>query len=157
MEINEVTLKGFKVIGIETRTNNKLESDPSTSRIAKLWNKYFTEKVETKIPNKNNETKFMGVYTDYESDVNGEYSLIVCKEVKNLDTIPESFTGRNIEKAKYLKFTHNGEMPGIVFEAWKYIWEYFSESDKYERAYSSDFELYDITNQTKVEIFISIK
>ena len=157
MEINEIKLASFKVAGISVRTNNADENDPSKAKIMGLYNKFFGENIEEQIPDKLNKDYFMGVYTDYESDANGEYSLLIAKEVSGFENIPDEFQTKEINESKYLKFTNEGEMPGVVFETWKYIWEYFSKNDKYERAYTTDFEKYNKTVYNKTEIFISIK
>ena len=157
MEINELKLDSFKVAGISVRTNNADESDPSKAKIRALYNRFFGENIEEQIPNKTNEDYFMGVYTDYESDANGEYTLLIAKEVNGFENIHDKFQTKEITEGKYLKFTNEGEMPGVVIETWKYIWNYFSENDKYERTYTTDFEKYNKTVQNKVEIFISIK
>lgn len=157
MEINEISLPSFKAAGVSVRTNNADESDPAKSKIMPLYKKYFDEGIEEQIPNKENENVFMGIYTDYESDADGDYTLLIAKQVNSFDGLPDNFDSRIIGEAKYLKFTNEGEMPGVVIDAWKYIWKYFSENNKYERAYTFDFEKYDKTVYNKVEIFISIK
>ena len=157
MKINEEVLPPFKVAGISARTNNADESESSKTKIMPLYKKFFSENIESQIPDGINKNNFMGLYTDYESDVKGDYTIIICKEVNSLENIPESLNTHDIAEAKYLKFTDEGEMPGVVINAWKYIWSFFSENKKYERAYTTDFEKYDVTNYNKVEIYISIK
>jgi len=157
LEINEVSLDVFNVAGISVRTNNADESNASKSKIMPLYKKFFDEKIEDQIPNKINEKYFMGIYTDYESDYNGDYTLLIAKEVKGFENIPDNLRTQRIEQGKYLKFTNEGEMPAVVIDSWKYIWKYFLENNKYERAYTADFEKYDKTIYNKVEIFISIK
>ena len=157
MEINEVKLNPLKVAGMSVRTKNADESDPAKSKIMPLYKRFFDENIETQIPDKIDEDYFMGVYTDYESDQNGEYTLLISKEVSSFENIPDKFQTKEIVESKYLKFTNEGEMPGVVIETWKYIWDYFSKNDNYERAYTTDFEKYNKTVHNKVEIFISIK
>ena len=157
MEITEIKLGPIKAAGISVRTNNADESDPSKAKIMALYNKFFGENIEEQIPDKTNEDYFMGIYTDYESDVNGEYTLLIAKEVSGFENVPDKFQTKEITESKYLKFTNEGEMPGVVVETWKYIWDYFSQNDKYTRAYTTDFEKYNKTVHNKVEIFISIK
>ena len=157
LEINEVKLDSTKLAGISVRTNNNNESDPAKSKIMPLYKKFFDEKIEEQIPNKINDEHFMGVYTDYESDYNGDYTLIIAKEVNDFENLPQGFDKKDVAAGKYLKFTNEGEMPAIVIETWKYIWNYFNSSEKYERAYTTDFEKYNKTVFNKVEIFIAIK
>ena len=61
----------------------------------------------------------------------------------------------SIVPGQYLVFAAEGEMPGVVIEAWKAVWDYFSTNPKYERAFSTDFELY--AGPTSVAVHVGIK
>ena len=143
-------VKSLMLLGISTRTNNENEKNEETQKIAALWEKYDSDNIFSKTLNKLSNTSFYGVYSNYESDVNGDYDAMVAVEVtkaKNNATI--------IENQKYLVFTKNGELPEVAFEAWKEVWEYFENNSDYERAYGVDFEKY--SKKDEIEIYISIK
>jgi predicted transcriptional regulator YdeE len=150
-----VTVEEKKVVGIETRTTNRAESSPKTSKIGPLWGRFFA--IEGTIPNKSNEKTILGVYTKYESDYMGEYSLVISSEVSSLENVPDGMVGIKIPSAKYLVFTSKGPMPASLIETWKQIWRYFSNNHEYQRAYTTDFELHDKADQTKVDIYIAVK
>ena len=61
-----------------------------------------------------------------------------------------------IQSGRYLVFTAKGDIPKIVIDTWKEIWEYFARKDaEYERLYTTDFEYY--VNQNEIEIYIAVK
>ena len=60
-----------------------------------------------------------------------------------------------IDNQRYLVFDKKGELPGIVVDCWKEIWEYFENEPEYERVYNIDFEKY--SKENEIEIYISIK
>lgn len=147
----------MKIIGIEVRTSNQMEADPRTAKIPGLWKKFLEERAEEKIPNRKTAHTLLAAYTHYESDYNGPYSLIASSEVSSLDDIPAGMVGITIPAAKYLVFTAKGEMPDALIETWGYIWKYFSKPSNYKRAYTADFELYEKTKNSEVDIYIAIR
>jgi predicted transcriptional regulator YdeE len=74
------------------------------------------------------------VYTDYESDANGPYNAIIGCKVKNLNSIPEGFIGKQIPAASYHVYSSSGELNVTVPETWQLIW-----STEHERAVHSRF------------------
>lgn len=152
-----VTKDEIKLIGLETRTFNQHEMDPATAKIPKLWEQFFAEGLAGKIPSRTEAGTLFGIYTNYASDHTDEYSLIVGTAVNSLDEVPEGMTGLTITPARYMVFPVKGEMPQALGEAWDYIWSYFGNGTAYERSYTADFELYDLNNPTRVDIYIAIK
>ena len=145
----------FKAVGIEVRTNNTLEMDPSKAKIPGLWGRFFQEGIPGKIPNKKPKSVPLGVYTDYEDDHLGPYSLVAGVEAIDLNSTPNGMRGLTIPAGKYLVFTAVGQMPQALIDTWIYIWKYFSGGSGYARAYTTDFERYD--GGEKVEIHIAVK
>jgi predicted transcriptional regulator YdeE len=152
-----VTKDEIKLIGLETRTLNRHEMDPATAKIPTLWEGFFAEGVAEKIPGRTDGSTLFGTYTNYVSDHTDEYSLIVGAAVNSLDEIPQGMTGLTIAPARYLVFPVEGEMPQAVGEAWGYIWNYFGNGSAYERTYTADFELHNLSNPGKADIYIAIK
>ena len=106
-------VKKLMLLGISTRTNNANEKDKDTQKIAPLWEKFDVENTYSKILNKANNTSFYGVYSNYESDVNGDYDATVALEVtksKNNAMVKEN--------KKYLVFTKqgDGQKYGIILQ-----------------------------------------
>ena len=152
---NVVTKDEKKIIGIEARTSNSAETNSQTAKIPTLWQKFF--QLEEKIPNRKNADVILGTYTNYESDYNGEYSLIVSLEVGSLDDIPDEMVGAAIPATRYLVFTAEGQMPAALIKTWTQIWQYFSANPEFQRAFTTDFELHDKNDESKVEVYIAVK
>jgi len=142
-------IKRLMIQGISTTTNNVNEMNEDTQKIAPLWEKYDKEDIYTKTLNKSKDGSFYGVYSNYITDVNGDYDLTVGIEV----TKPKNAIV--IENEKYLLFTKAGELPDVAFILWQEIWDYFANNEEYVRAYKIDFEKY--SKEDEVEIYISIK
>lgn len=147
----------FNVIGIDVKTTN--ENNKSAEEIGKLWERFFSEDIANKIPNKlTDENEIFSIYTDYENNFEGAYRCIIGQRVDNLEDIPEGMTGFTVENGKYEKFTAKGEMPSAVVKKWEEIW---AQDGTLERAYTSDFELYTDKSQNGsnsiVDIYIAIK
>jgi predicted transcriptional regulator YdeE len=152
----------FQVIGIETRTRNADEADSATARICGLWERFFRENVRAKIPHQVGGNAILAVYSDYESDEKGSYSLTIGCEVSSRDEVPEGLTGRTILASKYAVFTtEKGALPEIVIDAWQAIWGMDRDRLGGERRFSGDFEVYDKRtldpSQAQVDIYIAIK
>jgi len=143
-------VKKLMLLGISTRTNNENEKNKETQKIAALWEKYDVENIYSKTLNKANNTSFYGLYTNYESDVNGDYDATVAVEVTKSKN-----NAMVIDNKKYLVFKKEGELPEVCTELWQEIWEYFANNNEYEREYAIDFEKY--SKENLVEIYISIK
>lgn len=155
MEPELKSVEEMKVVGLETRTTNREEMSPSTARIPALGGRFYQEQIMDKIPSRKPNGFPVGVYSKYERDHTGPYSLLAGAEVSDLKAIPNGMTGLAIPACKYLVFTAQGPMPQALIQMWATIWNYFSSGSKYDRAYTADFELYRASD--KVDIHIAIK
>jgi predicted transcriptional regulator YdeE len=146
-------IENFKIIGIETETTN--ENGKSATDLGKLWEKFYTENVPSKIRNKESD-EIYSIYTDYESDYRGKYTSIIGLKVKSLNQIPDGLIGREFDGGKYRRFVAKGQMPNAVIETWKEIW---SKDNELNRKYTADFEVYGQKSQngenSEVEIYIA--
>lgn len=142
-------VKKLMLSGISTRTNNRNESNEETQKIAPLWEQYDVENIYSQTLNKVNDTSFYGIYSNYESDHNGDYDITVAVEVT------KAKKPIVIENKRYLVFKKEGELPEVAFVLWQEIWDYFENNDEYERDFLIDFEKY--SKENEVEIYISIK
>jgi len=157
-----VTLPEKKLVGIKIRTNNALEINSSTSNIQKCVQKYWEENTPNRIKNRVKVGTTFCVYTDYESDFTGEYTFFIGEEVSSFDKIDETLKTHSIPSQKYVRFTAGpGAMPGVVIDAWGKIWKMTKQTMGGERAYISDFEVYDERaadkEKTTIDICIGIK
>ncbi|WP_072680294.1 GyrI-like domain-containing protein [Arcobacter sp. LA11] len=142
-EIDKLMLSGLSVI-----TNNENEKDTETAKIVQLWEDYQDKNILGATFNKSKNFDMYGVYSDYASDVNGDYKVTVAVEV----TKPKNAIV--IKDQRYLVFSKKGELPDIVIDCWKEIWDYFANESEYKRAYTIDFEKY--SKEDEIEIYISI-
>ncbi|MDG5900043.1 GyrI-like domain-containing protein [Shewanella xiamenensis] len=145
-----VYLAAQPMLGLSTRTNNSAELAGECGKIAALWQAFFESSQLTSML----DSPMYGVYYDYESDMTGDYSVLVGKSVESVsETGP--FTALQLREGNYLKFSAQGEMPHCVVELWGQIWRYFSAPNcPHQRDYQTDFEVY--LSADKVEIYIGI-
>jgi predicted transcriptional regulator YdeE len=146
----------MNVVGIDVRTTNAEEADPKTARIGALWQRFFRDGVLEKVRGRKGGA-ILGVYTSYESDHTGLYTLIVGAEAASLDGQPAGLAGIAVPAARYLVFKAKGPMPKALIEEWGRIWQFFASATEHARAYTSDFERHDPTKPDEVEIHIAIR
>jgi predicted transcriptional regulator YdeE len=149
MNISRVTLNEKIISGICINTNNKKASND----ITKLWNEFYTNNITKQIQDKKSDSFIYGVYSDYESDLHGNYTVTAGVEI-NRSAIKRNNT-IIIKKGKYILFENIGQLPEIVIQTWKEIWTYFEEHKDIKRKYTSDFESYE--DDKNIKIYIAIK
>lgn len=151
MNYEIVDLKEKIVAGITIRTNN---SDPNMPKaIGGAWYKFFEGGVYQSIPNKKNNNS-IGLYTNYEDKVNGDYDMVVCCEISKEENLPEGIDIKKIGEGKYAKFVVKGHIPKAVAEFWEKLWTL-----DLDRKYGYDFEEYKgecDMNDAEISIYISI-
>jgi predicted transcriptional regulator YdeE len=151
-----VSRKAATVVGIGVATSNAAETNPATGKIGGLWTRFHEDDLLHKIPGKQAPAAPLAVYTDYESDQSGAYRLIVGAAVVDGGApVPEGLQRATIPAGTYLLFEAEGEMPNVVIDTWKTIWNHFSDSSSHVRAYATDFEMY--PGPGVVQIYVSIK
>ncbi len=152
--MNTQEIKTFSIIGISVRTTN--ENEQAAKDIPALWNKFMTEGIAEKIPNKIDDTVYC-MYTDYEKDYTKPYTTILGCKVLNTDMIPEGMIAKTIPNEEYTLFCAKGNLiQGAVINEWIKIW-----NSDVPRAYTTDFEVYGEKAQNyenaEVDIFIAVK
>lgn len=151
-------MPAMTLTGVAVRTSNLRESGPE-AQIPSLWERYFASGLQQK-PGLKNPSVLYALYTDYESDVNGEYTLLLGHETERA----VSERGENsaaVPEAAYIKFTSKrGPVQRVVIELWQEIWAFFQNAEL-ERTYSGDFERYDVRDfhsaDAVVDIFVAAK
>jgi predicted transcriptional regulator YdeE len=147
------SLPAFYVVGLSIRTTN--QNDQAMKDIGELWNRFLGENISDSVPGKVSDDKY-GIYTDYESDANGPYTVLLGHKVSSMDSVPEGLTGREIPAGNYALFKAKGKIPDVVVETWQRIW-----NSDIKRAYASDFELYKAGSVgpdiSEVETYVSVK
>lgn len=151
----------FQLSGVSVRTTNADETGPD-GRIPGLWGQYFQANLVEKEGVVHPHLTY-GLYTDYESDATGPYTLLIGHEVEHANE--GNRNGRTdavaVPESDYLVFTTaKGRMEEVVPAAWGEIWKYFEHAPE-QRSYTGDFELYDASSGDpegpEVQIYIAIK
>jgi len=157
-----VQLDTFEVMGIEVRTNNTREAG-ADGLIPKLWQRVTQERALDRVPDRI-EQNIYAVYTDYASDANGDYTLVIGPKFKpTADTlVPKGMVIKTVPAGRYAVFASDrGPVAKVVVETWKQIWSYYQSPANGQRAYRADFELYDQRaadlNNAQVDIYIGVK
>ncbi|MBB3111490.1 putative transcriptional regulator YdeE [Paenibacillus phyllosphaerae] len=155
----EIQVKpGFVVHGTSAVTSNEAEMK-GQGVIADQWAKFYQNRVLEKIASRANDA-VIALYTRYESDETGFYTYALGAEVAQAQQEPadglEQFV---IPSCRYKVFTtRRGPVQEVVMEAWKEIWAW---SKHHERAFLTDFEVYDSRaadpRNSQVDIYISVK
>ncbi len=144
----------FYVLGISTRTSN--EDGRAREDIGALWQRFFVEGIAEKVNNKL-EYSIYSLYTDYESDYTGDYTVILGYKVPAETTVPEGMVFKKVKGGKYTKFVAKGDLSkGVLYKEWAKIWQI-----DLERTYDTDFEVYgekakDPSN-SEVEIYVEFE
>ena len=146
-------IDSFPVVGISVRTTN--ENQQAAKDIGMLWNRFMSEGITSKIPNKIDDTIY-AVYTDYESDHTEAYTTILGCKVSTVENVPNGMISKEIAEGDYQKFIAKGDLTkNAVVDVWRTIWNL-----NIDRSYTTDFEVYgekasDPTNG-EAEIFIAV-
>ncbi len=143
MSYELVHFDGMSVAGPSIRTDNQKAS----REIPLFWKKVFQEDILTKIPHAASGYVY-GVYSDYESDQKGAYSLTGGIEVEETQELPEGIAVRIIPEGLYAVFTAHG--PEELVNTWKAIW-----NSGLKRTYKFDFEEYGAEDQS-VKIYVGV-
>ena len=149
------TVDEVRVIGIEARTSNAKEMT-AEGVIGKQWTRFSKEGLLARIPNKA-DSAIVALYTDYQSDKDGAYTFVLGARVSSVKHVPEGMVARKIPAGRYAVFTSDrGPAARVVFETWKRIW-----AAPLDRAYKTDFELYDDRaadpQNTEMSIYVGLR
>ena len=157
-QISEV--RGFTVVGISGRTNNANEMT-AQGIIGKFWARLTQEDLLARIPNRA-DANIVAVYSDYASDHNGEYTYTLGAKVTRDLEIPKGMVATKVVAGRYAAFTSGrGTANKVVPEIWQKINSLPRGVPGGDRAYQSDFEVYDHRARNPqdaiVEVFVGIR
>ncbi len=152
----------IKLVGLKIRTNNKNEMNPQTAKIGELFGRFQGQNIANQISHRKNPHVTLAVYTEYESDENGDYTYFIGEEESSFENVGSDLQTLIIPASNYQKFTtDSGKCPDVVINAWQQIWKMSSSDFGGERAYIADFEVYDQRAidpaNMSLDIYIGIK
>jgi len=146
-----------KVVGIKTRTNNRLEADSLEGKIFPIVKHYFHQNIAARIPNRVHPGITFCIYAQYESDHLGEYTYYIGEEVASFEGVPDDLETLVIPPQKYIKFTNGPDsMPDVVRKPWQQIWQMTPPELGGIRSYIADFEIYDERSRDHQNIVLDI-
>jgi predicted transcriptional regulator YdeE len=146
-----------KIVGIETRTSNAEEiAAGANGNIAALWQHFFKQDFKNTMANKMSDHVY-AIYTKYESDFTGQYSLIIGHEVIDFGNAPDGTLPVLVSPGHFLKFTTIDNSPEAVLALWQHIWQFFANTKDFKRTYTADFEVYDFARGKQLDIYIAVE
>jgi len=148
--------KGFRVAGRSARTSGAAEAGLSQSRIPGLWEAHWTHGGSSEIPHAMDGAVSVSVYTDYESDHLGKYTVLVGSPVTAAPSSDAGLHVVDVPDASFLLFTARGNMPVALVETWQRIWAFFDDDCPYDRAYSADFEIHHQDEPDRVDVYVAV-
>lgn len=162
MQKTMTQLPELKLVGITARTSNAREMNPNTAKIGATMQKFFSSGIQEKIFGRKNPGRIFAVYTNYESDKQGEYTYFLGEEVIEFEVTNQGFETITIPAQNYAKFTNQpGPMPAVCINMWQNIWIMNDSDLGGQRGYVADFEIYDERshdlNNATLDIYIGIK
>jgi predicted transcriptional regulator YdeE len=132
----------FIVTGFSVRTQNKDEFNEATRKLPRLWQQFHTSELANNAP-------VFGVYSNYDSDAQGPYTVTVGVVSSSA---PTQWCSVTIKAGNYLVFQGTGPMPATVIETWKRVWDFFEINTEYRRNFISDFEEHNGSEQVTIYI-----
>ncbi|HJD62056.1 MAG TPA: effector binding domain-containing protein [Rickettsia endosymbiont of Degeeriella rufa] len=76
------------------------------------------------------------VYTNYDSDENGEYTSFLGEEVTTFENVSQGFEELTIPLQNYAKCTSDSrQIPAVVIDMWQKIWQMDDTALGGKRAY----------------------
>ena len=152
MKSEIISLPGFYILGIATRTTNK--GGRSQIDIGELWKRFFAEDLFLQIPRRSGDDIYC-LYTDFEQGGKAYYTAILGAKVQSLENTPELMLGKTIPAQHYLRFQSIGKLPDCVQATWAHIW-----NSTLPRAFQADFDVYGPAASNPldavVETFVSV-
>lgn len=135
-------VESFIVTGLSVRTQNSDEFNEKTAKLPSLWQQFYTSELATN-------ANIFGVYSNYDSDANGPYTVTVGVK---FDYAQAQFSSVTIQAGNYLVFQGTGPRPATVVETWKQVWAFFETNSEHRRNFISDFETYSGPDQVAIYI-----
>jgi predicted transcriptional regulator YdeE len=134
--MNTVRVESFGVKGDEARTRNAREMS-GQGVIGGMW---------AAAPPR---AEIVVVYSDYESDKDGEYNYLL-----GVKTAPDETPNKRVEKGDYLLLQFEGPItPEATVGLWRQVWD-LEGAGKIQRAYQTDFELY---GDARLDLYVGLK
>lgn len=155
-----VTHQGFLAYGLTARTSNEIELEPRTARIPLIWRQFYEDAVPARLSANALNGPVVGVYSNYENGVRGQYSVTAAVQIQKRDMAANGLDQVSVSSGEYVRFQAYGMGPEAVQSAWAEVWDFFKQEQhalarNYERAFTADFERYG--DPEAMSIFVAVK
>ncbi len=153
----EVHNESFLLVGLEARTSNAREMTPN-GVIPKLWTRSMKEGSVEKIPNRVSSDTIV-LYTNYQSDHNGEYTYVLGAKVASPQDVPAGMSVHRVPAGEYARFSApDGSSPSVIVGLWQHIWS-LEDSGQLARAYRTDYEVHHPLQdgKTPLDVYVGLK
>ena len=152
MSYELVELEEKTVVGLTARMGNR---DPNCGAvIGGLWQRLFGEGVFFAIPSPADDHS-IGLYDNYETDMNGLYDVTIGRAVTDRAGRPEGTAVKTIPAGKYAEFVVRGDVQQAIGAFWTEVWKL-----PLDRAYTADFEEYwpeQAGEEPEIHVFLALK
>lgn len=157
--MEKLHVDSFAVVGLTARTSNARELS-GNGVIGGMWARLRKEGLLDRIKHRADD-HIVAVYSDYESDKDGEYTYTLGSKVSSVKDLPAEMVVRRTDSGEYGIFTaQGGPAAQLVMGLWQRIWS-LEKSPSLHRAYRTDFEIYLNPNADdagqKVDVYIGLK
>jgi len=127
----EIELSARRFAGLTTRV-----SPGEPFAISQLWERFRTDETVARITGRVS-NGVVSVYTEYESDYTGAYTLLIGYEVGPDAVVPGGIRVIESPAQKYAVILAQGPQPETVQRAWQWVW-----ASALDRSYTLDFDEY---------------
>jgi predicted transcriptional regulator YdeE len=128
-EPEKIELPARRFAGLAARVNN---SQPEL--LYDHWRRFNSDETVARITGKAS-SAVVSVYTEYESDYTGEYTLLIGYEIEADAVVPGGLRLIEAPAQKYAVILAQGPQPETVQRAWQWVW-----ASALDRAYTVDFD-----------------
>jgi predicted transcriptional regulator YdeE len=141
--VEEITMPSMRVAGLPARVSN---AEPE--KIGALWQRFYTDETLQQLTERARPSP-IAVYTEYESDYTGEYTMVVGYAIAAGAAVPAGLRVVEIPAQKYAVLLASGAQPQATIQTWQWVW-----ASALERAYTADFDEYLTANDTRVHVAV---
>ena len=129
--VEEIELGPLRFAGLAARVRN---DDPEG--IGAHWGRFNSDQTVGRIAGIANRN-VCAVYTDYESDYMGAYTMVLGYRLTADATIPAGLRVVEMPRQTFGVGLAQGEQPAALMTAWQWVW-----ASRLRRAYTVDFDEY---------------
>jgi predicted transcriptional regulator YdeE len=148
MQYEKTYRPAFSIVGIACRTSRR-----HPAKTGSLWRRFREENIAAQIIERSSNAVY-ALYCEYDSDDDGEYTLVLGCEVPTDAQIaqetPDGLVVAAVPGANYALIDARGKQPDTLIEAWVDV-----SNSALRRTYICDFEVH--WGPVAVEVYVSIE